>query len=365
MALEFLQAVRRKGHKVSVLIGSLGSGTDCDIETEFSRSGIDFHFVRKLDMLSHVIGTPYPIFRNVSTYLAFIDPDLVHVNSHLFLNSYQVVRASRSMHIPTVLTVHGVMAERDLILRALQGIYLRTVAKSTFNKVSTIVCLTKSDAKRIATLLGSYDRISVVPNGVDTMFFRPSINKDPDLIVWVGRLVPEKGLMYLFKAMQSVAKEKRNAKLMVIGDGPLKTRLISWVRKMGLYGRILFLGSLDRAKVAEILSKSSIFAFPSLREGMPLSVLEAMACGLPVVGFNIPGLKDVVEDGRTGLLVPTRNSELLSNAILSLLKNEALRENLSENARRTAVERYSLKMMVTRLDRLYCNTCISRVQIQK
>jgi len=350
--LEFLQKIRERGHKISVLLGGWEGATG----ENFAENDIDFYFASTRDVFSSITGTPYPILRNVSHYIRMVDPDVVHVNSHLFLSSYSAVDASHLMGIPSVVTVHGVMVKRGLILDVLQGIYLRTVARLLFEKVSAVMCLTESDAESVAHIVGGDDKIFIVPNGVDTELFKPASVKDSNLITWVGRLVPEKGLVYLFRAMQMVFEEHGDARFVLVGDGPLRTELMNLVNKFDLTSRVDFVGSVGRVKVAELLSKSSIFVFPSLREGLPLSVLEAMACGVPVVGSDIPGVNDVVKHGENGFLVLPRDSKALADGVSALLDDDRLRRGFGEEARKVIVDNYRWDIVLSKVEKIYKET---------
>lgn len=349
VALEFLEKVKAKGHKVSVLLG--------DFEGEFDPKrfdgDIDFHFASKWNVLSRFTGTPYPVFRNVANCLRMVCPDVVHINSHLFLSNYQAARAARSLGIPFVVTVHGVMVRRSLVLDALQGLYLRTVAKSMFDMASSVICLTPDDAGAVADIMGGYGKISVISNGVDTELFKPSTERVAGLIVWVGRLVPEKGLVYLLRAMPEIVKERPDAQLVLIGDGILKDELVRLTERLGLEDHVSFLGTIDRGEVAKVLSRANVFAFPSLQEGLPFSVLEAMACGVPVVGSDIPGVRSLIMHRVTGLLVPPKSVESLSSRILSLLADDKLRGRMGEAARRTIAHEYSWAKVIQKVDAIY------------
>jgi glycosyltransferase involved in cell wall biosynthesis len=235
-----------------------------------------------------------------------------------------------------------------------QEVYLRTVAKSLFEKVVAVICLTEHDAVSVGGIVGGYEKIYTIPNGVDSEFFRPSSLKDPNLITWVGRLVPEKGLVYLLYAMREIVRVHPDVKLVIIGGGPLEARLVKLADGLGLRGNVRFVGSVSRAEVARFLSMSSIFAFPSLMEGLPLSVLEAMACGVPVVGSDIPGVNSVVKHGYNGLLVPSKDSRLLAKAVLTLLNDDKLRMVMSMNARRVILDKYSWDKVIQKLEGVYC-----------
>ena len=349
VAIEFLEKVRDRGHKVSVLLGESRGRFDVRCFDD----GIDFYFVPRRDFLSWVVGTPYPVFKNVSNLIRMVNPDVVHVNSHLFFGNYQAVKASCLLGFPCVVTVHGFRVKRGFVWDAVQEVYLRTVAKSLFEKVVAVICLTEHDAVNVGGIIGGYEKIYTIPNGVDSEFFRPSPLKDPNLITWVGRLVPEKGLVYLLRAMRDIVKEFPDVKLVVIGGGPLENKLINLMDKLDLGGNVRFVGSVGRAEVAEFLSRSSVFVFPSLREGLPLSVLEAMACGVPVVGSDIPGVNSLVKHGYNGLLVPPKDSRLLAKAVLTLLRDDELRWVMGINARRIIVDEYSWDKVIQKLEGVY------------
>ena len=350
--MEFLQKMRERGHKISVLLGKWEGRT----RENFAESNIDFYFASTMDVLSSITGTPYPVLRNVSRYVRMVNPDVVHANSHLFLSSHRAVEASHIMGIPSVVTVHGVMVKRGLVLDVLQRIYVRTVARLLFEKVSAVICLTRTDAESVARIVGGDGKIFVVPNGVDTELFKPVSVKDSNLIIWVGRFVPEKGLVYFLRAMRTVVEEHHDVRLVLVGDGPLRTELVKWVNKLGLTGKVDFVGSVGRVEVAELLSKSSIFVFPSLREGLPLSVLEAMACGVPVVGSDIPGVNDVVTHGENGFLVLPKDSKGLAESVLALLDDDELRRRFGEEARKVMVDDYGWDDVLGKIEKIYDDT---------
>ena len=111
--------------------------------------------------------------------------------------------------------------------------------------------------------------------------------------MWVNRFVSENGLIYLFKAMQKVIREYDDTRLVLIGEGPLKAEFIHLANKVGLTPKVNFFGVVSRNRSVQLLSKSRIFAFPSLKEGMPVGLLEPMASGNAVVASNIPGTSEI------------------------------------------------------------------------
>ena len=344
-----MRNLAERGNKISVLLG----GQEHLANAGDRNDGIEFHRLPTLNLLSWVTGTPYPILRGVSSHVRRINPDLVHVHSHLFLSSYQAVRATHSIGMPSVVTIHGVTAQRGWFLNLYQQAYLRTMAKMLFRDVSAIVCLTKSDAELIAEIAGDASKIHIIPNGVNIDFFKPGEECANRLVVWTGRFVFEKGLNLLVEAAKIVSQQIPDARFLLIGSGPLENSIARRVKELGLSEVIRFTGPLERGEIAEVLRKATVFALPSLKEGLPRSILEAMACGVPVVGSDISGINDVVIDGQNGILVPPREPEMLAHKIMTILEDKVLRKRLGGKARESIVQRHNIADVTSEMEKLY------------
>lgn len=209
-------------------------------------------------------------------------------------------------------------------------------------------------------------RLQAIRNGVDTEEFRPvpdpaplraRLGLDPahPLIGMVQRLSPEKDPANLLEAFRIISREVPDARLVVIGDGPLRPELEQQAADAGITGRVLFLG--ERPDVPRILPALDVFCLPSRREGISLSLLEAMACGLPVVATAVGGTPGVVAEGRSGLLVPAGRPDLLARALLQVLADPSRARAMGAEGRRLACERYSLEVTVERYASLYRRIC--------
>jgi glycosyltransferase involved in cell wall biosynthesis len=151
----------------------------------------------------------------------------------------------------------------------------------------------------------------------------------------VSRLSPEKGVEFFVEATNEIAKVMPNARFWIVGDGPLRGEL---ERRAG--DAVHFLGARD--DVPELLHAMDVFVMPSLEEAFGIAVVEAMACGLPVVATNVGGLPEVVADKNTGLLVPPRDAGALASAVVKLANDESLRRAFGERGRARAEERFAL-----------------------
>ncbi len=163
------------------------------------------------------------------------------------------------------------------------------------------------------------------------------------LAVYTGRLHPAKGLGDLMAAWERIATLWPNARLWLAGEGPFQEELEAEIEARSLKNHVALAGVFDN--VDELLAAADLFVLPSWEEGMSLALLEAMAAGLPVVACDIPGNRELVADGQTGLMVPARDPPRLAQAIERLLNAPTLRDRLGEAAREATVSRFSLAHM--------------------
>lgn len=225
--------------------------------------------------------------------------------------------------------------------------------KIVLSNAEAVIALTSDMSLKIKSF---YPRkVHIVPNGVNIKVFRPDIykkNKNEKVICYVGNLRPVKGVKYLLEAFRLILEDKKNVKLIIIGDGPEKKRLEKLSKEINISSKIKFLGDIPNSKLQNYLNISDIFVLPSISEGFPNVVLEAMACGLPVVATNIPGIAEVVENGVNGLLFEKKNSKMLAIQIIALLNDNKLMESMSEINLKKASE-YSWDNVVKRLEEIY------------
>jgi glycosyltransferase involved in cell wall biosynthesis len=291
-----------------------------------------------------------------------VRPDLVHtVLFHANLIGRLAVLGSHSAppgpgrgrpgHRPVVVSAVRV-AERRYRWHLL-GDYL------TSHLVDREVCVSKGVRRfteRCARIPAQ--KLCVIPNGVDL----PAIDavRPADLtalgcrpgrptIAYVGRLDPQKGLSHLLRALAGLSQTAWQ--LVLAGDGPQRTELETFVASLGLADRVRFLGW--RPDALSIVAACDLFVMPSLWEGMPNAVMEAMALGKCVVATAVEGTEDLMEDGVSGLLVPARQSQALAEAIRRALADADLRDRLGAAARERIRAHYSIDRVVAQHDALY------------
>jgi phosphatidylinositol alpha-1,6-mannosyltransferase len=152
-------------------------------------------------------------------------------------------------------------------------------------------------------------------------------------VLFVGRLIPRKGLNYLIAAAKLVAKEQRDVLFLLVGNGPLRNTLTAEVQAAGLAGNFRFLGDVGERELTELYRCCDVFALPSVQEGQGIVLLEAQASAKPVVAFNVSGVAEAVRNGETGLLVKPADSEALAGALLKLLSDASLRQKMGARGR--------------------------------
>jgi glycosyltransferase involved in cell wall biosynthesis len=197
--------------------------------------------------------------------------------------------------------------------------------------------------------------VRVVPTGVDASFFSPrSTPKEPGpfRILFVGRLTGEKNVAGLLKGVSTLATEGAEFNLDVVGDGPLRGQLEALSEQLALGGRVSWHGWLPKKDVVALYRRADCFVSPSFYEGMPNAVLEAMACGLPVVASRIGGHQNLVRDGETGRLFEVTQSAALAGVLGELIRNPGARRRMGAKGRDVVTREHSWDDVADRYVRL-------------
>lgn len=287
-------------------------------------------------------------------------PVLVH--THLYHAGLVGRWIAYILKIPIIVVhQHGYESSRSL-LRS----YLDRFSSKLVNKYIAS-CEAVSQILRVRERIPS-ENILVIFNGVSTEEITNPIHKislindlvkqNTHLISTVGRLSPEKGQIFLIQAMKSLLLEKINVNLIIIGTGPEKNRLVSEVRNQGLIGKVHFMG--DQRNVTEWLSASQIFVLPSLWEGISLALLEAMWSGLPVIATNVGGTPEIISHQENGLLIPLKDPEAITRAILQIINEPDLKRKISNEAKKTILNKFNIDRTTQELCKLYADLLQTR-----
>ena len=266
--------------------------------------------------------------------------DIIHAHSHLFLSTNLCALMRFIGSSPLIISNHGLISASAPVWFNKQ--YLKTIGKWTLNRADKIICYTDGEKENLEKLGIDPRKIVVIHNGVDTTLFTcrtPEKNSEKKQILWVGRFVTGKGVGYLIEALSLVQKKIPDSHLVLVGVGPEKPAIEDKIRKLHLQSSVTIIDYLDNNKLPQIYKKSDIFVLPSLMEGVPRTILEAMSCGVPVVTTNLPHLVGIIEGA--GLVVPPKEPALLSNAILTILEDASRGKDMGQRGRNKIEREYS------------------------
>lgn len=268
--------------------------------------------------------------------------DIVHCHHAFARLPLTGIHVADKINIPSILTTHTVslFPDADYLWRPLSYGYPRY--RLQISKVKEIIAVSES-AKTFIEYFADENKIRVIPNGVDVNRFS-SENKNENnrgpVILYMGRLVPKKGVPVLIRAMKNIVKKYPDALLLIGGKGKMKTFLSSYANTLGLKENVRFLGYVPDNMLPNLYSSSDVFILPSITaESFGITLLEAMASGKPVIGSSVGGIPEVIGD--CGLIVEPGNPKKLSDAVITLLDDEKLREKLGKKGRKMVEEKYS------------------------
>ncbi len=215
-------------------------------------------------------------------------------------------------------------------------------------------CIAASSAIKNYFQESGCKNIKIIPNGIDLERFENLKHPlhDKFTIITVARLEKVKGIEYLIKAVSNYQLSMSNYQLLIIGDGSERKNLESLVEKLDRKDKVKFLGEIPNEKIPEYLTAADCFVLPSVKEGFGIVILEAMACQIPVVGTNVGGISDIIEDGKTGILVEPKNPQSISEAIFRLYSQKDFAENLVQNAK-INLEKYNWQNITERVYEIY------------
>ena len=293
--------------------------------------------------------------------------DIIHVH-HPFLSGRLALRYSRPLQIPILFTNH---TRYDLYAQAYLPMMPEEISDGllkaympSFCEAVDLVVSPSAGMEKILRGLDVKSPIAVVPNGVELERYRKiepfpradfGFHADDILFIYVGRLGPEKNLNFLLRAFNGVAQAFDHVRLLILGDGPARADIEALASDFGLAGRVRFEGMIPYERLPAYLSMCDAFVTASVTEVHPLSVIEGMASGLPVLGIRSPGVGDTVEDGVTGFLTG-EDTAGFAVKMTRLVTEPGLRKKMGAAARQAsshyAIER-TTQIMLKLYERLY------------
>jgi glycosyltransferase involved in cell wall biosynthesis len=347
MAVHIVRGLNRRRFEVAVVSiwHRVGSDLehlldDCDVRAEYLGKGQGFDC---------------RTFHRLHRILRHHRPDIVH--THLHVLPYALPSLLLLKRVSWLHTVHN-LAEREIESRA------RYIQRCALNCGIVPVAVSEEVALSLKHVYG-IQRCCVIPNGIPTKHYaHPHVSRsewrrkerfreDQILYVCVARYAPQKNHAMLLKAFAQGPAANPNAHLVLVGDGILRKVLEKQAKELGIFGRVRFLGL--RTDIPDVLGAMDVFVLSSDWEGNPLSVMEAMASGLPIVSTAVGGVPDLFVNGREGFFVPRGDVQGFSDRMTLLLRDHEIRQSMGIAAARRARENFDVSRMVRAYEELYEN----------
>lgn len=365
-----INGLAAKGHEVTVITTKHPSGLKVE-----KRPKLKIFYVgdRSLKYTKAFFRESAKVFLRLSKQEEF---DIIHSQSY---SGYGYCKFYKKLfkYIPFVVTCHGTIKNEiktQLNTKSIMGFaiasymyfksFVNPIDREVLRKADRVIAVSYKLAKDINCQYKiPMKKIRVIPCGVDVNKFQPmNVDcfkeelglSDKKIIQAVGRILREKGFHILLKAFPEILKEHNDVKLVIVGSGPYLQSLKRLSVKLNISNNVIFTGQVPQQKLPKYYNLADVFVFPTLRvEAIGLVLLEAMACGKPVVASKIGGVLSVIEHGKDGILVEPGDPDGLKNAILKLLDDENLRKKLGSVARKKIVKSFSVNYMVNRTINLY------------
>lgn len=251
--------------------------------------------------------------------------DLLHAH-FAYILGYAAVRAGRQLQIPVVVTTHG--SDINYYTRRTLNNWAAAWPTIWGLRHATAVTVVCEDLRKKALSLNvPAERITIIPAGVREHIFFPrgekrslrqqlKLSEKDTFLLFVGNLIPVKGLKFLFQALTQICKKQSSIKLVIIGGGELETSLKKLAQALRIETNIIWAGRKPHAEIPLWMSAANFLVLPSLSEGYPMVALESLACGTPVIASRVGGIPEILVSPDFGVMVPSRDSEALAQAIL-------------------------------------------------
>ena len=298
------------------------------------------------------------------------DYDIIHTHNEHSFAAMAAARISKKKNIPLIVTCHGQLRFGNPLYDSIERLYNKSIGRSVFEKSDVIVALSSSDRDYISSFGIDEDKIIVIPNAIDPSdleryrlksdeleSFREWYNlSDKRVVLFVGQIIQRKGISYLLKSIpQILRKSKEETSFVFVGKGDALKDSLCLAQELEIEGNVIFTGAVSARDLVAFYQISDLFVLPSLSEGLPTSILEAMYFGIPVVSTDIPGVRDHFSE--FALLVSPRDEDALADAVHTLLTDRDLAKSLSRKGKALVASQYTWDRVTREYEMIYSNLC--------
>ena len=293
--------------------------------------------------------------------------DVIHI--HDWLTAPVGIASKYYLNKPLISTVHSTEVGRAQGLHSPDSYLIDGVEWwMTYEAERVILCSSSMKWEIESHFHLPPEKVIVIPNAVDASKYEKKISREDvkrrygiepheKVVLFIGRLVPQKGVEYLVKAIPLILQQHGNVKFVVVGDGWSKNHLEDLARSTGFEDKTRFLGFISDSELTELTMSADVLVVPSVYEPFGIVALEGMAAGVPVVAANVGGLSEIIEHDHTGVLVYPKNPESIAWGVNRVLSDPAYSRWLVQNAKRKVQEVYSWEAVAQRTVEVYEEVC--------
>jgi len=364
------RALTRRGIDVHVVTCDFPDTSDYEEEGGVHVYRFDSYSIPAYDFLSWVFSMNKGMLQRATDVMDANDGRIDLIHAHDWLVAQAAFELKDRYEKPLVSTIHSTEAGRRGGIRSDYERTINEVERQLVHQSWRVLCCSNYMADQVSkTFDVDRNKVKVIRNGVDTSRFDVKINyelvkqryalPEEKLVLFVGRLVYEKGVHVLIGAVPKVLATYPNAKFVIVGEGGMKESLLGETWNFGVSHKVFFTGFVDRKTLITLYKVSDVAVFPSLYEPFGITALEAMAAQVPVVASDVGGLSEIVEHDKTGVKVYSNNSDSLAWGIIKVLTDPKYADSLRRSAYRKIVDEYNWNKISNEVIDVYRQTLAS------
>ena len=364
----------KDGHEVTVVTYKEGNVPDYENDKGVNVYRVNNYMINPNNFIDWIMQLNFNMLAKTTEIINKEGPfDVIH--AHDWLVAYAAKSLKDSFGIPIVSTIHATEAGRNSGIHDETQRYINDTEWLLTYEATEVIVNSNYMKGHVQGLFGlPFDKISVIPNGINLNNFT-GIDRDYDfrrrfamdnekIILYVGRLVYEKGVQHLISAMPKILENYHDSKLVIAGKGGMIDELKSQVDSMGLSNKVYFTGYLNQKEVQKMYKCADVAVFPSTYEPFGIVALEAMLAGIPTVVSDIGGLNEIVEHGVNGMKSYTGNPNSIADSVLSLLFDPQLAMNVTKNAKNKVKDEFNWQKIAQDTHYIY-ELAISKTMAQR